>query len=248
MDKTAITFAKLAGLQKMLNERLAVHGRFFDPPSVLDYFERFNTLREQLIEYLPELYNDLPEREIPKSSETTDYDGRGYIDLNQMMILKRDLDYIFEVRANSRLGEKRAENLKKEFIFISHGSSKEWYKVQTFLEKDINFSTIELAQQPNLGRTVLQKLDEESDKCHASIIVMTGDDIIEHGEVRARENVLHEIGFFQGKLGLDRIVLLHEEGVNISSNIDGLVYISFPKDTVEATFGALQKELKVIMA
>jgi predicted nucleotide-binding protein len=77
---------------------------------------------------------------------------------------------------------------------------------------------------------------------------MTGDDILENGEIRARENVLHEIGFFQGKLGLDKIVLLHEEAVNIPSNIHGLVYIPFPKDMVEATYGALQRELKVIMS
>jgi predicted nucleotide-binding protein len=42
--------------------------------------------------------------------------------------------------------------------------------------------------------------------------------------------------------------LLHEEGVNIPSNIHGLVYIPFPKETIEATFGALTRELKVIMA
>ena len=110
------------------------------------------------------------------------------------------------------------------------------------------YSTIELAQQPNLGRTVLQKLNEESNKCRAAIIVMTGDDKFENEEVRARENVLHEVGFFQGKLGLEKVVVLHEEGVNIPSNIHGLVYIPFPKDTIEATFGALTRELKVVMA
>lgn len=248
MDNTAITFAKLAGLQKILNERLAGTGRYFDPPTVLEYFERYDKLRAHLIEYLPELYSDLPERDIPKSSGTTDYDGRGYIELGPMLTLKRDLDYIFEVRTNSRIGEKRAEEHRKESVFISHGNSKEWYKIQVYLEKDIKYSTIELAQQPNLGRSVLQKLDEESEKCRACIIVMTGDDILESGEVRARENVLHEIGFFQAKLGLEKVILLHEEGVNIPSNIHGLVYVPFPKDTVEATFGALHKELKVIMS
>ena len=248
MDKIATTFAKLAGIHKILAELLSGKGRFFDPPVVLEYFESYNLLREELIKYLPELYSDLPEREIPIASKTTDFEGRGYIILTPMSTLKRDLDYIFEVRANSRIGERKAEELKKESIFISHGSSKEWYKVQMHIEKELGISTIELAQQPNIGRTILQKLNEESEKCGASIIVMTGDDLINEDEVRVRENVLHEIGFFQGKFGLDKVVLLHEDGVNIPSNIHGLVYIPFPKETVEATFGGLQRELRVIMA
>lgn len=119
--------------------------------------------------------------------------------------------------------------------------------MQAYIEKDLGYRSIELAQQPNLGRTVLQKLDDESRKCYLAIIVMTGDDQFDDGDLRARENVLHEIGFFQGKLGLEKIILLHEEGVNIPSNIHGLVYIPFPKEIVEATFGALTKELKVLM-
>jgi predicted nucleotide-binding protein len=132
-------------------------------------------------------------------------------------------------------------------VFISHGRSNEWFKVQSYLEKDLNVKTLELAQEASQGRTVLQKLNEESQKCRFAVIVMTGDDIT-GDQVRARENVMHEIGFFQGKYGLKNIALLHEEGVNIPSNIHGLVYIPFPKNTVEATFGALYREIKVANA
>ncbi|NQV19111.1 MAG: nucleotide-binding protein [Armatimonadetes bacterium] len=74
---------------------------------------------------------------------------------------------------------------------------------------------------------------------------MTGDDIISKGEIRARENVMHEIGFFQGKYGLEKVCLLYEEGTNIPSNIHGLVYIPFPPNIIDATFGSLSRELKV---
>jgi hypothetical protein len=47
-------------------------------------------------------------------------------------------------------------------------------------------------------------LDEESEKCCYAIIVMTSDDIF--GDIiRARENVMHEIRFFQGKYGLNNV-------------------------------------------
>jgi predicted nucleotide-binding protein len=116
--------------------------------------------------------------------------------------------------------------------------------VQAYIERDLDIRTLELAQEPNLGRTVLQKLDEESRRCTSAVIVMTGDDPVPEGSPHARENVLHEIGFFQGKFGLSAVCLLHEEGTNIPSNIHGLVYIPFPKGYVSATFGLLTRELK----
>ncbi len=70
-----------------------------------------------------------------------------------------------------------------------------------------------------------------------------GDDLDASGQARARENVIHEIGFFQGKYGLSRVCLLYEEGVSIPSNIHGLVYAPFPKGRVSASFGLLVREL-----
>ncbi|MEP2669669.1 MAG: nucleotide-binding protein [Cyclobacteriaceae bacterium] len=245
MDKASILFAKIAALKKSFDSIDYGRMRRTLGSVVEPLFPRYEQCTKEVKELLPDLYSDLPELDIPK------HEGIGsagpIYDQNDIEPLTRNLDYILEVRANSRIGEKLAEKEKLNFIFISHGRSNEWYKVQVYLEKDLGYSTLELAQQPNLGRTVLQKLDEESNKCRVAIIVMTGDDEFEEGEIRARENVLHEIGYFQGKLGLDKIVLLHEEAVNIPSNIHGLVYIPFPKDTVEATFGALTRELKVLM-
>ncbi len=61
---------------------------------------------------------------------------------------------------------------------------------------------------------------------------------------RVRENVMHEIGFFQGKYKLSGVCLLHEEGTNIPTNIAGVVYIPFPKGLVSASFGVLARELR----
>ena len=102
---------------------------------------------------------------------------------------------------------------------------------------------MELAQEPFQGRTVLQKLDDESNKCGYAVIVMTGDDRL-GDEVRARENVIHEIGFFQGKYGFDRVCLLYEDGVNIPSNMQGLGYVHFPPGLVKAGFAELRKEIE----
>jgi predicted nucleotide-binding protein len=74
-------------------------------------------------------------------------------------------------------------------------------------------------------------------------VIMTGDDLTDDEEVRARENVVHEIGFFQGRYGRRRVCLLHEEGVNIPSNLSGVAYCSFPKSKASAAFIELQRDL-----
>lgn len=241
MDTISVIFAKLSGLNNTITNLMGPRTLYFDPPTVLGYFEQYAKLRDELISILPELYSDLPVRPIPISSGTTDYDGRGYIERVSLATLVRDIDYVFEVRSQTLPKETRVKRPRR--IFISHGHSQDWLQVQAYIEKDVKLPTLELAQQPNKGRTVLQKLREESDKCSFAVIIMTGDDDLGTGPPRARENVMHEIGFFQGKYGLERACLLYEEGTNIPSNIDGLVYIPFPKGSVGSTFTALQREL-----
>lgn len=246
MDKVAILFSKAAAAKKNLESLTLDTG--FGSAAMAKHIEPWIPIYEQigksLKELLPDMFSDMPDFIGTKSSPGLDCPI--YM-LDDIYVMIRNLDYILEVRSGYRIGEKIEEKIKAKKVFISHGTSKEWYKVQAYIERDLNHKTLELEQQPNLGRTIIQKLYEESNKCNCAIIVMTGDDKFDNGEIRARENVLHEIGFFQGKLGLGNIMLLHEEGVNIPSNIHGLVYITFPKDTIEATFGGLTRELKIIL-
>jgi len=242
MSTVAIIFAKLAALYKELSSR---NRSPFNVPDdeVFDYLTRYRLLQREIMEKVPELYSDLPARTRPLTA--------GVVTPEHYRQLIRDMEYIFEVRANSELkpieqpdvGEKTLARR----VFISHGRSPDWREVQSYIEKDLSLDTLELAQQPNRGRTVLQKLHDESEKCCFVVVVMTGDDDVGTGPPRARENVLHEIGFFQGKLGLENVCLLHEEGTNIPSNIHGLVYIPFPKGLVAASFGVLARELRAAL-
>jgi hypothetical protein len=42
------------------------------------------------------------------------------------------------------------------------------------------------------------------------------------------------------------VILLHEEGVNIPTNLSGVAYVPYPKDNIEAGFHVLQRELKAL--
>lgn len=244
MSKETILLAKAAAIKKSF-QSITFNGNRCLGQSIEHLFPIYNSLVSGIKEANPDLFSDVPNLEIPKSIGVS-MNGPLY-EKQDIEPLINNLDFILELQSNSRIGENVLEVEKKKKIFISHGRSVEWYRVQVYIEKDLNIPSLELAQEPNLGRTVLQKLNEEAEKCSVAVIVMTGDDMADEGEIRARENVMHEIGFFQGKYGLRNVVLLHEAGVNIPSNIDGLVYIGFQKDTIDATFGPLMRELKVIL-
>jgi hypothetical protein len=242
-DQAEIALAKLAAIHKTARAFLAQpSSRYFDPAEVSEYFVAVASLMATLRLNRPEFFGDVPVRAIPLPTATTDFDGRGYIERRHLGTLVRDLDYVFEVNAGSRAFE-TVSTARPHRVFISHGSSPDWREVQSFVERDQHLHTLELAQEPNRGRTVLQKLTEESERCSFAVIVMSGDDVGPNGIPHARENVMHEIGFFQGKYGVASVALLYQEGTNIPSNIDGLVYIPYPKELVSATFGTLSREL-----
>jgi predicted nucleotide-binding protein len=75
-------------------------------------------------------------------------------------------------------------------------------------------------------------------------IVATGEDLTADRGVRARQNVVHEIGLFQGRLGFEKIALLEQEGVEGFSNIAGLQVIPFSGERIEAAFYDLDRMLK----
>jgi predicted nucleotide-binding protein len=55
--------------------------------------------------------------------------------------------------------------------------------------------------------------------------------------MRARENVVHETGLFHAKLGLDRTIIIREEGCQDFSNIHGIVEVRYARDNIRESFG-----------
>lgn len=122
--------------------------------------------------------------------------------------------------------------------------------MKSFIENDtgIDLRAIELAEQPHGGSKYIgDKFEEYADQCSCAVIIMTGDDKAfdpeETKETRVRENVMHELGFFQACLGSDRVILLKEQGVNIPSNILGRGYISYSRGHIAEADTQLRREL-----
>ena len=260
MTEISNAMAKLSGIRtalvSALNENVSKNrgkGEIktranFAPNKVQHYFTQAANHLEALKRLLPDLYNDFQTIKIDPETEMAPVGPEQIVELYfaryQLESLVRDIDQIFEIRANSELEQPKKEALRR--VFISHGHSDGWLRVQPFIEKDVGLKTIELAQEPNTGRTIIEKLIDNAKLCDSAVIVMTGDDITQENEARVRENVMHEIGFFQGLYGRTFVILLHEEEVNIPTNLSGVAYVPFPKGHIEASFHVLQRELKAI--
>jgi predicted nucleotide-binding protein len=252
MSSSQTVFAKLAGVLKSIKTLLdeTSSGVYksrpmgnFNPNDVKKYFDLAGSQLVMLKQALPDLYDDFFDFDVEPNVKMADgADFPCYFGRNQLQSLERDIEQIFELRASSELAVPMETNPVK--VFISHGRANDWNEVQNFIEKDLDISTLELAQEANRGRTILQKLDDEASRCSFAVIVMTGDDQDSEGKPKARENVMHEIGYFQGKFGLSAVCLLHEEGTSIPSNIHGLVYVPFPKGYISATFATLMREIQ----
>lgn len=259
MSDVSTTFAKLAGIRAAVNtalyedvSRSPGHGdkvfpRNFNPIAVGHYFDGALAQLSILQKHLPELFGDFapfPSQPDTKMAFTSDQGPHVFYSRSSLQRLVRDIDHIFEIRANCQLQHPASKESSISRVFITHGRSADWREVQAHIEKDIDLLTMELAQEPSSGMTVIEKLIDGASRCDSAVIVMTGDDITLDGEARSRENVMHEIGYFQGKYGRAKVCLLHEEGVSIPTNLSGVVYIPYPKGNVSAGFHVLSRELK----
>lgn len=128
-------------------------------------------------------------------------------------------------------------------IFLGHGGNPVWYAVEKHLNK-LNLSCITFESENQVGRHNLERLRECLDNCNFAIILMTAEDTVNENDIRARQNVLHEIGLFQGRLGFTKVAILKQSGVQSFSNIDGLQYISFEGNKIEQAFHSLDEYLK----
>jgi len=133
-------------------------------------------------------------------------------------------------------------------IFLVHGHDERvLHEIARFLEK-LRQKIIILREQPNEGRTIIEKFEEYADVGFA-IVLLTADDRggslkvpFDEQKLRARQNVIFELGYFIGRLGRNRVSGLYTPNVEIPSDYSGVLYIQL--DEHGAWRMALAKELK----
>lgn len=129
-------------------------------------------------------------------------------------------------------------------VFVVHGHDEgQREAVARFLER-IGFEPVILHERPNKGRTIITKFREEAADIGFAVVLMTPDDhgsavplVVGRSHLRARQNVIFELGFFIGKLGPDRVAALVKGDIERPSDFDGVVYISLDDKDWPRTLG-----------
>jgi Lon protease-like protein len=132
---------------------------------------------------------------------------------------------------------------KGSSIFIGHGRSPLWARLQVFLQNDLKLTTLNYETESRVGDSIVPILERMLDESGFAVLVLTAEDQTESGK-RARQNVIHEAGLFQGRLGFKKAILLVQDGIEDFSNVAGLQHIRFSGDHIEQTFYDLERVLK----
>lgn len=128
-------------------------------------------------------------------------------------------------------------------VFIGHGGSPMWREIVQFLQSlDVEVQAYE--SLPHQGRTMEKVLTGALNWANVALLVMTAEDQMADESLQARQNVVHEIGLFQGRLGWDNAIVLLEEGANEFSNIAGTNQLRFLKGQIAGTFGDITIALR----
>lgn len=132
----------------------------------------------------------------------------------------------------------------EKYVFIGHGRSPLWRDLKDFLQDRLNLKWDEFNREPTAGVSTIERLQEMVDNSKFAFIIMTAEDEHADGNKHARENVVHEAGLFQGKLGFRKAIILLEEDCAEFSNIYGLGQIRFPKGKIEPKFEEIRRVLE----
>jgi len=129
-------------------------------------------------------------------------------------------------------------------IFIGHGGASLWRELKDFIQDRLGLPWEEFNRVPVAGVTNIARLAEMLDASGLALLVLTAEDEEASGEIVARQNVVHEAGLFQGRLGFTRAIVLLEEGCSEFSNIQGLGQIRFPPGNIAAAFEEVRQVLE----
>lgn len=136
------------------------------------------------------------------------------------------------------------KEIKTPVIFIGHGRSSLWRDLKDHLTDKHDYKIEAYETGARAGHTIRDVLDDMANRSSFAILVMTGEDEDKDGKLKARPNVIHEIGLFQGRLGFSRAIVLLEDETEEFSNLFGIQQLRFSKGNIKEVFGDVLATLK----
>lgn len=121
-------------------------------------------------------------------------------------------------------------------VFISHGHDEEVITTVTKFVETLGLKVTVLDEQPKKGQTIIDKFEEQTDEMGFAIVLLTPDDVgsskaTGKRKLRARQDVVFELGYLLGGLGGERVCALYKEGVELPSGVRDVAYV--PMDSAD---------------
>jgi hypothetical protein len=130
---------------------------------------------------------------------------------------------------------------KPSSILLIHGHAVDWLLLKDWLQTEQLARAVVVAQEFSAGQTLPEKFEALAAQADAAIALATPDDV-GHAAVRpdgqrrrARQNVWVEVGWFWGRLGRSRVLLLVRGDLEIPSDLDGIEYHRYQRSPLEAS-------------
>lgn len=161
------------------------------------------------------------------------FEGTTYID-----IMPTEKAYRWEQAEKDQ--RQTGETMAGSKVFIGHGHSDTWRAVKDYVMKELGMEIEEFEQEGVAGLQIKDRLEKMFLNAKWAILVVTADEA-DSGNPRA--NVIHEIGYAQGRLGWEQAIVLLEKGCEIPSNLNGTIYLPFDRGHVKQVFADLRKRL-----
>lgn len=124
-------------------------------------------------------------------------------------------------------------------VLLVHGHATDRIELEKWLQHQRLADPVVMGQQFTAGQTLPEKFEALASEADAAIALATPDDLastvsmIDASRSRARQNVWVEVGWFWGRLGRNRVLLLVRGDVEIPSDLDGIEYHTYEKSVLE---------------
>lgn len=137
---------------------------------------------------------------------------------------------------------------KTRSVFIIHGHDENnWLKLDRMLRTEFNLDPIIILARAGQSQPTIQKFENDASKCAYAIAMFTPDDAVMNTKAgncsQARPNVIFETGWFIGRLGKDRVLLLVKDGTQLHSDFAGMNRVEF-HDDINHKFLEIKRELE----
>lgn len=133
------------------------------------------------------------------------------------------------------------DQIKKDLIFIGHGKSATWHELRDFIESRLGLPWEAFDRDRLVGLNISEQMQKILNRSAFAFIVLTGSDCQQNGSVC--DYIIHEIGLCQGRLGLNKVIILIESGVDFPSWLLDSTIV-FKKNNISAKFEDVRRILE----